>query len=250
MTGDFLSRIPAFVLVGGLGTRLRSAYNEGPKAMAPIAGKPFLAYLLSMLEAVGFRRVILCVGYGSQQIQAWLGDGRDLGLEISYSHETQPMGTAGALRLAHTRYAEGQSFFAMNGDSIADLDFQALLEAHRRHATPATVALVRVPDASRYGSIELGDGDRVKAFREKSSAHEPGYINAGVYLFTPQVMDLVAEGRQVSLEQEILPALASSGLVAFRYDGYFIDIGIPEDWTRAQTELPELLPKWSAQEPK
>jgi len=245
-----LSRSPALVLVGGLGTRLRAAYADGPKALAPIGGKPFLAYLLEQLADAGFRRVVLCSGYRAEQIEQWLGDGgsrdgREMALDIRYSREDEPLGTAGALGLAYSRYARGERVLAMNGDSILQMSLAAMWELHSERRAEATVALARVEDTSRYGSVAVNEEGWVTSFCEKSgecsggsAARASGFINAGVYLFEPSVMDAVVADHRASLERDVLPAQISRGLLAFKSDGYFIDIGIPEDFARAQRELP------------
>jgi D-glycero-alpha-D-manno-heptose 1-phosphate guanylyltransferase len=227
----------ALVLVGGLGTRLRSVYADGPKALAPIEGKPFLAYLLKLLANAGLSRVVLCVGYRAEQIEQWLGHGKSLGLNVSYSREDEPMGTAGALGLAYSRYARGERILAMNGDSILQLSLAAMWNAHISRGAGATIALAQVPDTSRYGSVEVNENGWVTSFHEKSGEPCPGFINGGVYLFEPSVMDSILDGHRVSLEREVLPAQLSRGLLAFRSAGYFIDIGVPHDLVRAQSEL-------------
>ena len=225
------------MLVGGLGTRLRSAYADGPKPLAPIEGKPFLSYLLKLLADAGLFRVVLCVGYRAQQIEEWLGDGRSLGLDIRYSHEDEPMGTAGALKLAYSRYARGKRILAMNGDSILQLSLAAMHESHRKSGVVATIALAHVPDTSRYGSVAVNEMGLATSFREKNNEQAPGFINGGIYIFEPSAMELIPQGRPASLEREILPALLSRGLLAFKSEGYFIDIGVPQDLVRAQAEL-------------
>jgi len=233
-----LSACPALVLVGGLGTRLRPAYADGPKALAPIEGKPFLAYLLKQLADAGLTRVVLCVGYRAEQIKQWLGDGRSIGLNVSYSREEDPLGTAGALGLAYSRFARGEGILAMNGDSILRLSLSSMWDAHKSRGAGATVALAHVPDTSRYGSVEVNEDGWVTSFREKSSGGPtPGFINGGVYLLEPSVMEMILNGRLRSMEREVLPAQLSRGLLGFKSDGYFIDIGIPQDLMRAQTEL-------------
>jgi len=241
-----LSQCPALILVGGLGTRLRPVYAEGPKALAPIQGKPFLAYLLKMLADHGLSRVVLCLGHGARQIEQGLADrslaGQSLAdqsfcLDVRCSYEDEPLGTAGALGLAYSRYARGERVLAMNGDSILRLSLAAMWELHARRAAEATIALAHVPDTSRYGSIEVNEQGWVTSFSEKSTEREPGFINGGVYLFEPSVMDRVVKDRSVSLEREALPAQLTRGLLAFKSDGYFIDIGVPQDLARAQSEL-------------
>lgn len=227
------------ILAGGLGTRLRPAYDDGPKVMAPVDGRPFLWYLLTLLAAAGFEQVILCVGYRHDEINQWLGDGSRFGLAVSYSHETEPLGTAGALRLAYSSYVSAPRFIAMNGDTLLQVDFTAMYKAHMRSGGLATMAVAAVSDTSRYGSVDIDEEGNVQQFREKSGEHVSGYINGGIYLFEDAVMDLVPPGRAVSLEREVLPLLRPQGLLAFPCEGYFIDIGVPEDLARAQTELKE-----------
>jgi NDP-sugar pyrophosphorylase family protein len=241
-----LSQCPALILVGGLGTRLRPVYADGPKALAPIQGKPFLAYLLKMLADHGLSRVVLCLGHHARQIEHWLAEqsltDQSFGLDVRCSYEDEPLGTAGALGLAYSRYARGERVLAMNGDSILRLSLAAMWELHARRAAEATIALAHVPDTSRYGNIEVNDQGWVTSFSEKSMERKPGFINGGVYLFEPSVMDRVVvdrvvKDRSISLEREVLPAQLTRGLLGFKSDGYFIDIGIPQDLARAQSEL-------------
>jgi D-glycero-alpha-D-manno-heptose 1-phosphate guanylyltransferase len=231
-----LSECPALVLVGGLGTRLRPVYADGPKALAPIRGKPFLAYLLKMLADNGLSRVVLCVGYRAGQIEQWLAE-QSFGLAISYSHEDEPMGTAGALGLAYYRYARGERVLAMNGDSMLDFSLDAMWNLHAARGAEATIALASVSDTSRYGNVEVDEKGWVTSFREKRTEQTPAFINGGVYLFEPSVMEKVVKDRCVSLEREVLPAQLTHGLLAFKSDGYFIDIGVPQDLARAQSEF-------------
>lgn len=205
--------------------------------MVPIQGKPFLAYLLKMLAAAGMKRVVLCVGYLGSHIEWWLGNGEEFDLNIEYSPEEQPMGTAGALGLAYSRYARGKRVLAMNGDSLLQLSLATMWNLHTAREAEATIALTQVPDNSRYGGVNVNESGRVTAFREKGSETGPGWINGGVYLFEPSVMEMIVANRSVSLEKEVLPILVERGLLAFQTDGYFIDIGIPADLARAQVEL-------------
>ena len=236
-TEQQLSDCRALVLVGGLGTRLRSVYAEGPKALAPVAGKPFLAYLLQALAAGGIERVVMCLGYRGEQIEQWLQEGNNFGLHVSYSREEEPMGTAGALGLAYLRFARGERVLAMNGDSIVKMSLPAMWDLHRRNSAMTTIALVRLDDTSRYGRVEVNEGEWVTSFREKNGERSAGFINGGVYLLEPSVMEEIVAKRAVSIEREVLPAQISRGLLAFKTDGYFIDIGVPGDFFRAQAEL-------------
>lgn len=231
-----LGATPVFILAGGFGTRLRSSFS-GPKALALVNDRPFLLYLLERLYSAGFEEAVLCLGHKADEIESCMSASKISGPRLYYSREERPLGTAGALRLAAKRYAPGRRFFAMNGDSILELDYAAMLGAHINHKTVATIALALLPDSSRYGMVDLNDSDRIVQFREKVSAGGPGYINGGAYILEPEVMDLIPSEVSVSIERDIFPELCRKGMGGFRTDGYFIDIGIPEDLARAQAEF-------------
>jgi NDP-sugar pyrophosphorylase family protein len=235
-----LARHKVLVLVGGLGERLQSVYADGPKAMAPIHGTPFLAHLLARLEQADFEHVVLCVGYRHEQIQNWFGDGASAGLRISYSVEEELLGTGGAIRLGAERFAKGQRIFAMNGDTLHTIDFTAMLGFRQAHRAHCTVGLTSVAEAGRYGSVELDTSGVITAFREKNGTARGGLVNSGTYIVEPEVLEGIPEDRPVSLEREVLPQWLKNGLVGFSASGYFIDIGVPEDYLRAQQELKRL----------
>jgi NDP-sugar pyrophosphorylase family protein len=238
---DELADYFVLILAGGLGTRLRPIYDHGTKAMAPIAGTPFLEYLLRVLERAGFRKIVLCVGYRYQEIRDQIGDGTTLGLKVHYSVEHEPLGTGGALRLGAAGYAPRQCFFCMNGDSYLDIDYSAMLNVHKLSNARATLALATARDSSRYGTVTVDEGGWVQDFREKTRGDPAGLVNAGIYIFEPEIIDLIPERRNVSLERHILPRLASEGLNSYSCGGYFLDIGTPEDFLRAQIELKEFM---------
>jgi NDP-sugar pyrophosphorylase family protein len=227
---------PVLILAGGLGTRLQSSFS-GPKALAPVHGRPFLLHVLERLRAAGFSQAVLCTGYKASEIENFASSVDLPGLKLFCSAEDHPLGTAGALRLAAARYAAGRRVFAMNGDSILELDYARMLDSHLQRGMAATVALAYVPDTSRYGRIELDDQNRILKFREKADASGPGYINGGTYILQPDVIASIPIGKFVSLEREIFPGLCKIGIGGFRTSGYFIDIGIPEDLARAQVEF-------------
>lgn len=241
VTDDNLRTMPeALVLCGGLGTRLRSVYDAGPKALAPIGGRPFLGYMLDWLRGQGVRRAVLCVGYRAEQIQdlypAGQGDPR-----IAYSVEPEPLGTAGALKYAESRF-EGDRFFVVNGDSLADVSLAALLAFHSEKHAAMTLATVPVESTGRFGSVEIDAEGRVTGFREKAeTGHGVHEVNAGVYVMERALLEEIPAARKVSLEREIFPALAGRGLYGFKTGGSFIDIGVPDDFASAQTEIPERL---------
>ena len=228
------------VLVGGLGTRLQSVYADGPKAMAPIHGIPFLAYLLARLQQAGFEDVVLCVGYRHQQIRHWFGNGTTSGLRLRYSVEAELLGTGGAMRRGAQQFAKGERIFTMNGDTIHAIDFAAMLRFHEEQRAGCTIGLASVSESGRYGSVELGDGGRITAFREKDAVARCGLVNSGTYIVEPELIEAIPEGRPVSLEREVLPHWLNDRLMGFSASGYFIDIGVPEDYLRAQQVLKSL----------
>jgi NDP-sugar pyrophosphorylase family protein len=233
-TDSLTEKIPVLLLVGGLGTRLRSVLPDKPKPLARIGEISFLELLLLQLRAQGMRRIVMCTGYGSAQIQQEFGNGGRWQLEISYSEETEPLGTAGAIKLAEPLAGTGPEFVVMNGDSFLELDFAKLLQSHREHAAFATIAVRNVANAARYGIIHVDSSWRVVQFSEKRGLAEPGLINGGVYVFSRRVFGRVPAGPS-SLEKDILPALLADGVFAVEQTGMFIDIGTPDDYARAQT---------------
>ena len=241
VTTDYLATVPVLVLAGGLGTRLRPTYEEGPKVMAPVDGHPFLAYVLRGLHVAGFRRIILCGGYRHESIRSWLGNGQRSGLDAAYSVEIEPLGTGGAILQAASRFSHDERFIALNGDSLLQLDFKSMFKMHLDCHAVATIALAFVQNTGRYGTVEIDDQENVRGFHEKSGSHQAGFINGGVYLFEPEMLHLIPRGRSVSLEREVLPLLVPQSFRAFKSQGHFIDIGIPEDFERAQVELKGLL---------
>jgi len=238
-----LSEIPVLILAGGLGTRLRPVFDSGPKSMAPIGDRPFLEYLLLQVSRAGFHKLLLCVGYGQSQIEEWAGNGTKWGLRIRYSLEPEPRGTAGAVKLA-AEFIDNDAFVVLNGDSFLAVDLRKMVEMHLESSAWATIALARVQESTRYGTVVLSPQGQIKAFLEKStagaSACSGGHlVNGGVYVFKKSVLNMVPELKTVSLEREVFPQLLVKGVKGFIADGYFIDIGLPDDFKRAQTELPE-----------
>jgi D-glycero-alpha-D-manno-heptose 1-phosphate guanylyltransferase len=226
-----------------LGTRLRSVVADLPKAMAPVAGRPFLAHLLDLLVDAGFASVVLAVGYRSEAIRQHFGE-RYRSLPLTYSVESQPIGTGGAIRLA-LRSATAHDVFAVNGDTFVEVDFRSMLEAHRRAEARMTVAVHEVADTARYGSLAL-EGNQIRGFLEKGR-HGPGWINAGVYVVPRSLFEHARLPGAFSFESDFLvPGIDSLKPLAFPTRGLFIDIGVPDDYTRAQsllaTRVPACLP--------
>jgi len=232
----------ALVLCGGFGTRLQSVYSEGPKSLVPIAGRPLLSYGLEWLRSEGIGRVVLCTGYRHGQIKALYPEGEG-DPEIRYSVEEEPLGTGGAVKKAEGAI-DGDCFFVLNGDSFLDVALDEMLAFHKRSGAVATIATVEVPSAARYGSVALDGAGRVVSFLEKTERVGAGpqmsqTINGGLYVLDRSVLQLIPGATKVSIEKEVFPALIGKGIYGFKSRGYFIDVGVPEDLERAQTELPE-----------
>ena len=222
----------AIILAGGLGTRLRSVVSEVPKCMAPVDGKPFLQYVLAWLSRFDITHVVLSVGYLKEQIIDFV-QAREWPFEISYAVEKEPLGTGGGIRLALQK-CRGKQVFVLNGDTFFNIDLNAL-----SFSAPVTLALKPMRDFDRYGAVDW-NGDLVTGFHEKQPCAE-GLINGGIYAIDRSQLDIALYPKKFSFEKDLLEPLAGYGLVAGEVqDGYFIDIGIPEDYARAQRELPEI----------
>lgn len=224
----------AVVLAGGLGLRLRERVSNLPKVMAPVAGRPFLEYVLDRLIAGGVMDVILSVGYRAEAVRDHFGD-TYRSATLDYAVEAEPLGTGGAI--LHALQGEGdEPAIVVNGDTYTDIDYAELIDWYRKEPVRLAVVLRTVRDASRYGSVLVHD-DRVTGFLEKGKAG-PGLINAGIYLVRPEVFGDFNLSGKFSLEMDLLQAHCG-GLKpkAFVTDGYFIDIGVPEDFDRAQSEF-------------
>jgi D-glycero-alpha-D-manno-heptose 1-phosphate guanylyltransferase len=221
----------AIILAGGLGTRLRSVVPDLPKPMAPVAGRPFLAWVLDRLVDAGFECVVLAVGYRHAFIRDHFGEDYR-GMALRYSVETTPLGTGGAMRLA-ADHVTTLPVFVLNGDTYLELDYRAMLAAHQQSAASLSVAACHVPDVSRYGALEIEE-NHISRFLEKGRVG-PGVINAGVYLLGSDILQQLPINQPFSFEQQLLvPRVHEIRPFAFLNQGRFIDIGIPDDLVRAQ----------------
>jgi D-glycero-alpha-D-manno-heptose 1-phosphate guanylyltransferase len=225
--------IPAVLLVGGMGTRLRSVLPSAPKPLASVGNHSFLELLVRQLRNQGIRRLVMCSGYLADQIEHTFGDGRAWNVSIEHSKEERPLGTAGALKLAQKHLLNASEFLVMNGDSFLEVDFSQLVCFHRGQNGLASMAVVPVQDAGRYGTVCVGSGGRVTGFAEKIGGGASGLINAGVYVFDQKIFDFIPEG-PASLEKDVFPRILDLGIYALEQRGMFIDIGTPEDYARAQ----------------
>jgi NDP-sugar pyrophosphorylase family protein len=223
----------AVLLVGGIGARLQQILPSTPKPLAPLGDVPFLQLLVLQLRAQGIRQLVMCTGHLADQIEEEFGDGRKWDVAIDYSKESCPLGTAGALKFAERSLTQVSDFLVMNGDSFLELDFHEFLRFHREHGGLVSMAACRVPDAARYGTVQLDARNRVVGFREKTGAHASGIVNGGVYVFNRAILEHIPDG-PASLEKDVFPRCLEHGVYALEQDGMFIDIGTPEDYARAQ----------------
>lgn len=229
VSNSALSDVTAVILAGGLGTRLRTVVSDRPKVMALVLGWPFLAFLLDQVADAGACHVVLCTGYKAEQIEAAFGTNYR-GMRISYSCETEPLGTAGALRLALPQI-DSPLVLTMNGDSYCAANLVQFGDWHREHRFVGSLLLTHVSDASRYGRVLMDAHHHVLSFEEKRPGSGPGWINAGIYLLARALLKEIPAGRSVSIEREMFPHWISGTLGGFTHECQFLDIGTPESYS-------------------
>lgn len=218
------------ILAGGAGTRLRPIVSDRPKPMAGFSERPFLEYQIQALRRQGLGDYVLCVGYMHEHIEEHFGDGSRLGVQIQYSVESTPLGTAGALR--HAASLLDETFLLLNGDSFLEVDVSDFVAFHRlkRRQEPTilgTLALIHVDDASAYGSVEFDAEQRLLAFHEKQRSG-PAWISAGFYALEAEILAATPGAGPQSLERDLLPAaLHADALQGYLSQGFFVDIGTP-----------------------
>lgn len=228
------------MLVGGFGTRLRPLTLATPKQMLPMAHRPILEHVLEHLGRHGVTEAVLAMGYRFDAIVAAYPDRRCAGLALQYAVESEPLDTAGAVRFAVDAAGIDDTFVVCNGDVICDLDLTAQRERHASSGAEATIALIRVDDPSSYGAVPTDPSGRVLGFVEKPQGAAVGtsWVNAGCYVLEPAAAARIESGRRVSIERETFPEIASDGaLRAVKSDAYWIDVGTPASYLKAQLDL-------------
>jgi NDP-sugar pyrophosphorylase family protein len=231
-----LATLDVLVIAGGLGTRIQSALGDTPKLLAPIGGRPYLAYLLDWLRRFGAKRIVLGLGHRAQAVIDFLDRTKSSygDLTVVTVTEPEPLGTAGAVRFARP-HLRTDPVLVMNGDSFADADLCAFVAHHRRVRAKATLLCAEVDDSGRYGRVELDGEGRIRGFIEKDpDFHGRSTVSAGVYLFSAALLDEIAGGGAVSLERDVFGRAASGSLDAFAGPFAFIDIGTPESLKLAE----------------
>ncbi len=231
--------LPAVILVGGQGTRLRPLTDRTRKDMLPVVDRPLLAYTLEHLRRHGVSRGIISCGYLPTQIRDHFGEGYG-DLALQYEVEDDPLGTGGAIGYAARGIEE--TFFALNGDSLREADLDELVRFHRSSGARATILLTPVVDPSRYGLVRTASDGRVVTFLEKPRPEEidTNLINAGLYVLEPDVLELIPPGRAVSIEREVFPRLCDEGSVfGLALPGYWLDVGTPDSYLQAHRDVLE-----------
>jgi mannose-1-phosphate guanylyltransferase len=229
--------VQALVLAGGEGTRLRPLTLTTPKPVMPLAGRPFLSFMLDWVHSHGAEEVILSCGFMSEAVKSVLGDIYE-GMRLRHVTEEEPLGTAGPVRLAYDEGLLEERVLVLNGDVLTDIDLTAELEEHERTGARATLALYPVDDTSSYGVVPTDAEGRVTEFIEKGGGEAPtNRINAGAYVLEREVVESIPAGRAVSFEREVFPTLIGDGLYGCDAAGYWIDIGTPERYLEATWDL-------------
>ena len=229
---ESLGKIDVLILAGGKGTRLQSALPDRPKVLAPVAGRPFLSYLMDQLVSTGFRQVILCTGYKGEQIREAFGDQYN-GLDIQYSQEPEPLGTGGAIRYGLPLITT-DSALVTNGDSYVNYNLTDFLAWHLKNDLQASLLLTYLSDTSRYGRVKADANGLITKFEEKGAKCGSGWVNAGIYIFNRDLLKSIPSGQFISLEREFFPSLIDKGLYGFRCEEEFIDIGTTESYALAE----------------
>jgi mannose-1-phosphate guanylyltransferase len=227
----------ALVLAGGEGTRLRPLTLTTPKPVMPLAGRPFLSFMLDWVHSHGVDEVILSCGFMSDEVKSVLGDIYD-GIRLRHVTEDEPLGTAGPVRLAYDEGLLEERLLVLNGDVLTDIDLTAELLRHAQAGARVTLALYPVDDTSSYGVVPTADDGQVTEFIEKGGGEAPtNRINAGAYVIEREVIESIPAGRAVSFEREVFPSLIGNGLYGYDAAGYWIDIGTPERYLEATWDL-------------
>ena len=230
----------ALILLGGFGTRLRPLTCTTPKPLLSLVNRPALNYQIDLLKKHNVKEIIFCMGYMSDSFNKYYGTGKKFGVKLHYVYEKSPLGTGGAIKNAY-KYVGNDLTYILIGDTLTDIDLTQMLRVHQKNHSDITLALVRVKDPTVYGLVEVDKNNRIERFLEKPSWDEItcNTINAGIYLFNPEVYEYIPDNINYSVERELFPFLLSKKkkLMGFVSSGYWLDIGTPEKYLQANFDL-------------
>ncbi len=224
----------AVILAGGKGTRLRPYTTAFPKPLMPVGDKPILEIILRQLKSHGINEVIMAVGHLAELIMTFFGDGSKFGVKIKYSREDEPLGTAGPLSLIKDELTE--TFLVMNGDILTTLNYSDLIEYHKKSNATATIALNKREVYIDFGVVELDKNSNIVDYIEKPTLHY--LVSMGIYVFEPEVLKYIPNNKKFDFP-DLVKELISKGekVKGYVYDGYWLDIGRPEDYEKACNEI-------------
>ncbi|MGE5593184.1 MAG: sugar phosphate nucleotidyltransferase [Betaproteobacteria bacterium] len=230
----------AVVLAGGRGTRLRPLTHDTPKGLVPMVTRPFIEYQIELLRTHGIHRIVLCLNYMASEFSRLLQDGSKWGVSVEYAVEEAPLGTAGAIKNCEA-FLGGERALVLNGDVLTDVDLAKLLAEHEERGSDVTITTATVDDPAAYGLVLADREGRVTGFLEKPGWDEAAVntINAGIYVIEPSVIAALPQGREVSFEREVIPALLVNGAAvrAHSSQGYWLDIGTPRNYLKAHMDV-------------
>lgn len=229
----------ALLLAGGKGTRLRPLTDKLPKPMVPIMGKPLIERTILKLKESGVSEIVISTCYKSDYIENYLGNGKKYGLKIHYICEDFPLGTGGAIKNSGSFFND--TFIVMNSDIVNNISYSDLIKFHKEKGASATIAMTEVKDPSQYGVIEFNQNNYINAFKEKPKKGETNstWINAGIYIFEPEILKEIPEKEVVSIEKDTYPLLLNKNykIAAYKYTDYWIDIGTIKKYIKAHIDI-------------
>jgi mannose-1-phosphate guanylyltransferase len=229
----------ALILIGGEGTRLRPLTLNTLKCMVPIVNRRFFEYQFALLKKYGVRDIVLSICYLPERVQKEIGSGKKYGVRISYAKETQPLGTAGAIKNSE-KYLDDTTII-LNGDILTDIDLNSIVEFHKQKNAAATIALHKVDDPASYGLVLADNAGKITKFLEKPKGSDitASWINAGIYIFDKKVLDNIPAGVNCSVERQVFPGMIEKGeaLFAFKSKAYWLDIGKIKEYKQANFDI-------------
>ena len=231
----------AVVMAGGAGSRLRPLTINHPKPMVPMVNKPVIGHILDLLKRHGITDVVVTLQYMAEDIQDYFGDGQSLGMNITYSVEETPLGTAGSVKQAQ-QYLD-ETFIVISGDAVTDIDLSAVIAFHKAKQALATITLYRVSEPLEYGVVITDDSGRIQRFLEKPSWGEviSDTVNTGIYVLEPQILDNFEPGIPYDFSKDLFPALLERGEPLYGHvsGGYWCDVGNLQEYMRASNDMVE-----------